>query len=207
METQKVMLDDLFAAADFAKAADKIAGDFRQKFGFPPIHQLGLAVPDVEKAAEVLERRGIGPFFIASGSPILWRERGSDGAFKGKLGIAYHGGLELELLEPGEGSDFYRRGLDADGRVVVQHLGFMVNDVDAWAKKLINAGYPVYVRGKLRSFPMSADFAYMDTEPGAGIVLELITWRLFGIRMNMPPAIFHGIGRLEKFIGVRSIPL
>lgn len=207
MDTSKVMLDDLFAAADFAGAANGIAGDFRKKFRLPPIHQLGLAVPDVEKAAAVLENRGIGPFFIATGSPILWRERDSDRGFKGKLGIAYHGGIELELLEPGEGSDFYRRSLDKEGRVVVQHLGFMVDDVDMWAKKLVDAGCPVYVRGKLRSFPMSADFAYMDTEREAGIVLELITWRLFGIRMNMPPAIFHGIGRIEKFIGIRSLPL
>ena len=207
MDTSKVMLDDLFAAADFAGAANGIAGDFRRKYGLPPIHQLGLVVPDVEKAAAVLENRGIGPFFIATGSPILWRERDSDRGFKGKLGIAYHRGIELELLEPGEGSNFYRRSLDAEGRVVVQHLGFMVDDVDMWAKKLVDAGCLVYVRGKLRSFPMSADFAYMDTERETGIVLELITWRLFGIRMNMPPAIFHGIGRIEKFIGIRSLPL
>jgi hypothetical protein len=207
MDTSKVMLDDLFAAADFAGAANGIAGDFRRKVGLPPIHQLGLVVPDVEKAAAVLENRGIGPFFIASGSPTLWRERDSERGFKGKLGIAYRGGIELELIEPGEGSDFYRRSLDAEGRVVVQHLGFMVDDVDAWAEKFINAGCPVYVRGKLRSFPMSSDFAYMDTEREAGIVLELITWRLFGIRMNMPPAIFHGIGRIEKLIGIRSLPL
>lgn len=134
LDASKVMLDDLFAEARFADAANGIAGDFRRRFGLPLVHQLGLAVPDVEKAAEVLEKRGIGPFFIASGSPVRWRERGSEGAFKGKMGIAYHGGIEPELLEPGEGSDFYRRSFDAEGRAVVQHLGFMVDDVDQWVK-------------------------------------------------------------------------
>ena len=84
-----VSLDDLFKADDFIVAVDDLASDFRKEHGLPEIHQLGIVVPDVEMAAVKLEEKGIGPFFIASGSPVLWKERGEDGNFQGKLGIAY----------------------------------------------------------------------------------------------------------------------
>ena len=202
-----VYLNDLFKADNFRDAVSGIAGGLRDKHGLPKIHQLGLVVTNVEAAAEELEKKGIGPFFIASGSPILWRERERETTFSGKLGIAYHQGLELELLEPGDGSDFYRRRLDPDGKIVIHHLGFLVPNVDEWANKLATAGYPVWVRGKLKSGPMTTDFAYMDTVNDAELVIEFICWRLMGIRFSTPPSIFHAIGRIEKWTGKRSISL
>lgn len=202
-----VSLDDLFKADDFIVAVDDLASDFRKEHGLPEIHQLGIVVPDVEMAAVKLEEKGIGPFFIASGSPVLWKERGEDGNFQGKLGIAYRHNFELELLEPGKGSDFYRQCLDSKGNMVVHHLGFMVKDVDKWAEKLSSSGYPVWIRGKLKSGPSTADFAYMDTVNDAGLVIEFICWKLMGVRFNTPPSIFHAIGRIEKWTGKRSITL
>ena len=202
-----VYLNDLFKADNFRDAVSGIAGGFRDKHGLPKIHQIGLVVTDVEAAAEELEKNGIGPFFIASGRPIFWREREREATFSGKLGIAYHQGLELELLEPGDGSDFYRHCLDPDGKIVIHHLGLLVSDVDEWAGRLASSGYPIWVRGKLKSGPMTTDFAYMDTVNDAGLVIEFICWRLMGIRFNTPPSIFHAIGRIEKWTGKRSISL
>jgi hypothetical protein len=84
-----IYLDDLLKADDFNLAASSIAKDFRDKYGFPNIHQLGIVVPDVEAAAAELEEKGIGPFFIASSGLKLWRERGQPKSFHGKVGIAY----------------------------------------------------------------------------------------------------------------------
>jgi hypothetical protein len=201
------LLSDLLASGDFRTAVDRLAREFRERHGLPSIHQLGIVVPEVESAAGELEARGIGPFFIAAGSPALWRERGEDRTYSGKLGIAYHQGLELELLEPGEGSDFYRRKLDPEGRAVVQHLGLSVDDVDEWASRLEGEGYPVWVRGKLKTGPLRTDFAYMDTEAAAGLVIEFICWRLFGRRFSPPGSVFHAIGRLEKLLGKRCLAL
>jgi len=202
-----VALDDLFKAADFRDAVEGLASDFRAYHKLPEIHQLGIVVSDVEMAAVQLEEKGIGPFFIASGNPVLWKERGEDGNFEGKLGFAYHQGFELELLEPGKGSEFYRQFLDPEGAMVVHHLGFMVPDVDTWAEDLSSSGYPVWIRGKLKSGPSTADFAYMDTVSDAGLVIEFICWKLMGVRFNTPPSIFHAIGRIEKWTGKRSISL
>ena len=93
-------LDDLMASGDLPGQVNNLASDLRTRYDFPPVHQLGLIVPDVEKAAGELEAQGIGPFFIGGGAPVLWRERGQDLKFKGKIGIAYHRGLEMELIEP-----------------------------------------------------------------------------------------------------------
>jgi hypothetical protein len=85
-----IYLDDLLKADDFAAAVSDIAKDFREKNNFPEINQLGIVVPDVETAAAELEKKGIGPFFIASDDLKLWRERGESKKFRGKMGVAYH---------------------------------------------------------------------------------------------------------------------
>lgn len=193
-----VLLGDLLNAEDFGKAMDGLAREFRDKHRLPEIHQLGLIAQDVEHAARGLEDQGVDPFFIADGSAASWRERGQERSFRGKMGLAYYQGFEFELLEPGEGSDFYRQSLDPEGGIVVQHLGFLVQDVDEWADQLTAAGSPVWIRGKLKMGPMGADFAYVDTVEEAGIVIEFISWRTFG-RISQPLAgLFRLLGRLEK---------
>ncbi len=112
-------LDDLLQADDFTQAVNGLAAAFREKHNFPKIHQLGLVVPDVEKAAEKLESIGFGPFFIASESPVFWREKGEERDISGKLALASHEDFELELLEPTTGSDFYRQSLDPDENSII----------------------------------------------------------------------------------------
>ena len=200
-----VLLGDLLNAADFSKAVDGLAREFRDKRKLPAIHQLGLMVLDVEDAARDLEAKGIGPFFIANGSPVFWRERGQVRSIRGKMGLAHHRGFELELLEPTEGSGFYRQSLDPAGGIVVQHLGLLTQDVDEWADQLATAGSPIWIRGKLKIGPATADFAYMDTVKEAGLIIEFISWRIFGRTFTPPAVLYHVAGRLEKWWGKRSI--
>ena len=202
-----ILLSELLSAPDFKTAVDDLARGFREEHELPPAHQLGLAVPDVETAAAELEARGIGPFFIASGAPALWRERGQERSFQGKLGMAYYQGLELELLEPGSGSDFYRECLDPQGRIIVQHLGFLVDNVDQWSLRLVTAGIPVWVRGRIKSGPLTTEFAYMDTMEKTGLVIEFISWKFLGLRFSPPALIYRALGRFEKLIGKRSLSL
>ena len=198
------LLLELMANADFSEAVADLAREFRERHDLPAVHQLGLVAPDVEAAAAELEQRGIGPFFIAAGRPVLWRERGEDKTFQGKLGFAYHQGFELELLEPGQGSDFYRQSLDPQGRILIQHLGFLCPDVDAAAGRL---GSPVWVRGRIKTGPMLTDFAYLDTGAEAGLVIEFISWRFLGLALAPPRGLIRALGRLEKWSGKRCLNL
>lgn len=200
-----VYFDDLLKDENIHDTVSGIARDFRKKFNFPEVRQLGVIVADVEKAAAQLEEKGIGPFFIASDTLKFWDERGEKRTFSGKLGMAIYKGYEIELLEPGVGSTFYKTCVDEKGRMVVQHLGFLVNDVDAYRSRLEKAGCQTWVRGQIKSFPIVTDFAYMDSVQQAGIILEFIDMRFLGIRITPPGVIYHSLGRLEKLTGIRCL--
>lgn len=202
-----VFLEDLLSAEDFGAAVDGLAREFRSKHELPAIHQLGLVVSDVEEAARTLQDRGIGPFLIGSGSPVLWRERGEERNVRGRIGLAYHQGVELELLEPADGSDFYRRSLDPEGRIVVQHLGFVVRDVDEWADRLNAAGTPTRIRGTIKVGPSRTEFAYMDTLNETGFVIEFISWRMFGWGSKPPAGVVKVLAQLQRWSGKRSVPV
>lgn len=198
-----MFLEELFSSPDFGAAVGNLARPFRERWGLPEIHQLGLVVSDVENAADALIKRNIGPFFIALGAPRLWRERGQERRVRGKMALARYRGVELELLEPLEGSDFYTGSVDPEGRPALHHIGFFVGDVDAWADRLAQAGYSVYVRGRLGLGPLHADFAYMDTACDAGVIVEFICWRIFGVRFVPPGPVLKVIGGLERRLGFR----
>jgi len=200
-----IYFEDLLKAQDFRLAVEGLAADFRQAHGLPKIHQLGLLVENVETAAKELETRGIGPFFIAAGSPVFWMERGDKKAIQGKLGLAYYQGIELELLEPLEGSEFYTRSLDPAGRIVVQQLGFLADDVETWADKLTMAGISLWLLGRLKVGPAKYDFAYMKPLEDSGLIMEFITWRLMGRPIGPPKRLLKTLGKLQKLTGKRTI--
>ncbi len=200
-----MFLEDLLQTPDFHAAMGDLARPFRERWALPEVDQLGLVVRDVEEAAGILEERGIGPFFIAAGTPLLWRERGQERRVRGKMALTRYQGIELELLEPLDGSDFYTPSVHPEGRIVLHHLGFRVKDVDAWADRLAQAGYPIWVRGRLGLGPIRTDFAYMDTGEEAGIIVEFIRWRIAGIRFTPPGGVLKAVGWLEKRSGNRCI--
>lgn len=198
-----MFLEEFLRSPDFGAAVGNLARPFRERWGLPEVHQLGLVVPDVENAADGLTKRNIGPFFIALGAPRLWRERGQEQRVKGKMALARYRSVELELLEPLDGSDFYTGSVDPKGRPVLHHIGFFVEDVDGWADRLARAGYPVWVRGRLGLGPLRTDFAYMDTVGDAGVIVEFIRWRIFGVRFVPPGPVLRAIGGLERRLRFR----
>lgn len=202
-----ILFDELLQSNNFKGAVEEIGRDFRNRFAMPSVHQLGLVVPDVEESAAELEKEGLGPFFIAKGSVDVWQERGDNRAFSGKMGLAYYQGYEIELLEPGKGSDFYAQCVDAGGRPVLQHLGFLVNDVDIWSSVVSQAGCPVYVKGDMGAWPVRTRFAYMDTIEDCGMIMEFICWSLLGIVFRPPSLVYSGLARLGKRMGIRSFSM
>ena len=200
------IFDQQWQSADFYAQTQALTADFQQAFKLPPVHQLGIVVADVEQAATRLEQAGLGPFFVAAGAPRLWREAGVTRPMSGKLGMAYKDHIEIELLEPGLHTDFYRRSLDPSGRAVIQHLGYRVAQVDDAAQRLVAAGFPLMVRGCLRSLGMQCHFAYLDTRAACGFVTEFIDFRLMGLRV--PPAwVYQAMARLQQGLGRRAFQM
>jgi hypothetical protein len=85
-----MLLEDLLNARDFAMAANHLASAFRAEHELPSLGQLGLVVKNVEETAVRLESQGIGTFLILDGPAKLWRERGQEHAYRGKMGLTYN---------------------------------------------------------------------------------------------------------------------
>ncbi|MBN1496228.1 MAG: VOC family protein [Spirochaetes bacterium] len=197
---------DMMSGSGFNARIQEVAAEFRNRAGIPlRVYQAGVLVPDVVKAAIDLESQGFGPFMISSASLPRWTERGAERHFKGTMGLAYHDGIEIELLEPGTGSDFYRQCVDPQGRPVLHHIGFLTRSVDTWADTVSALGCPAWVRGRIGVGPLSIDFAYMDTVREAGTILEFIGYRFAGIPVNPIPGLVRGVGMIQKRIGKRRI--
>ncbi|SHJ57503.1 Glyoxalase/Bleomycin resistance protein/Dioxygenase superfamily protein [Desulfatibacillum alkenivorans DSM 16219] len=199
-----VYLDDLLVHDDFAKAVQSLGRPFLQEAGLGPVDQLGVVTADAEAASRRLEQKGLQAFFIAGGPVQMWTENGKDRDFRGRIGISSYQGAELELLEPGEGSNFYRQALDPLGRMTVHHLGFMVPDVDAASEKLTEAGCPLWVRGRIASKPVRVEFAYMDAKEQCGFVIEFITVSIFGKQIRAPHGLYNLLAGMQKKMGKRS---
>lgn len=118
--TTVIYLEDVLAEKSFAEATNKLSERIRVAHEFPALYQVGAVVPDVESAAKSLEQRGIGPFFIMAGPAARWREKGEHRACTLKLGLAFHQAIQLELLEPVQGSEIHKDSLDAGGKPVVR---------------------------------------------------------------------------------------
>ncbi|MEO9334717.1 VOC family protein [Pseudomonas guguanensis] len=190
----------------FGARVQEIGATFGREFALPPVHQLGIMVADVQEAAAELERQGMAPFFIARGAPRRWQEDGAQRAMEGALAITYREGVEVELLEPGRGSNWYRESLAAGGPYSIQHLGYLVEDVDAMTLCLQAAGFPLRIRGCLAAPGLHCEFAYVDTREAHGLISEFIDLRVLGLRL--PPAwVYRPLARLQRLLGVRCFDL
>jgi hypothetical protein len=193
-------IETLLDAPDFASAVEQLAHAFRRRHRLPPVYQLGLVAPSVESATQQLENWGIGPFVSGTGAPDHWEERGELLQIKGKMALAYHAGLEIEVLEPTDGTAFYTSDPDGPSGILVHHLGVAVTDVDVWASRLEAAGLAIWVRGRLKLGPLNVEFAYMDTVAEAGTIIEFIAWRIRGRAITPAPGTITDIRRLERWL-------
>ncbi len=198
-------LEDLISQPNFNQALLSIAPEFAERFELPEIHQLGLAVTDVEAAALELENRGIPTFFIASGSPASWIERGESRSYLGKMGVSHYKGVELELLEPGQGSRVFLDSLDPIGRIVVHHLAFRVVDLQPWVEKFEAAGFSIWIQGTNRIGPARSQFIYMDTQDALDVVIEFFSRSCWGLNWWPLSRLYRIIARLQKWTGKRSL--
>ena len=133
------------------------------KFQAKEVAQVSWAVKDIDAVVEAWERLyGIGPW--------IFRENGGVDAkgrpWKIRMGFAYIGPLQIELVQCTEGRIFQSRFLDTWGEGV-HHIGFYVDDVDAEAKNLVEQGCRLFIQDP-------GNFAYLDAGGAGGAIFELM---------------------------------
>ena len=198
-------IDELLMSKRVPAQDQLLPAEFRSKFKLGDVHQLGLAVPSVLEHAHRLESVGVGPFFVAEDDLNFWIERGEKKFFHGKMGIATLGGYELELLEGGKGSTFYSDKFRDDGKIALQHVGFLDHGLEGRVKEMNDAGIETAVRGQIKLWPLTIDFAYMDAVRESGLIVEFLDYRLLGRPTRPAAALMAGAAKLMRMVGMKQI--
>ena len=144
----------------------------REKSPFSELHHVTIAVNDIERAVKFYESIGIGPFksFFTLREFVKLNVPDESAFFKSKVRQAKIGAVSLQLVEPPvEGKTIYREFLDQMGEGV-QHLGFLVDDIDKAETELKGLGLRVTESARRAD---GSGFTYFDTEAIGGVTLEI----------------------------------
>ena len=140
---------------------------------FARVVQIGVIVKDLEAATTFYEALGLGPFKTGPGAaPIVEREVYGKAApdVKNRIATARLGEVELELVQPVSGASLQREFLERHGEGV-NHLGFVVENLEGEVSKLVAKGFRIVFRGKVLG---GGAFVYVDTDRVGGVIFELM---------------------------------
>lgn len=153
-----------------------MGGTHKDGSPFSAVCQIGMIVRNMDVAVKYFQTLGIGPFESSQDpAPIVDRiVRGRPAPdVKNRISTAQMGAVELELVQPVSGASVQREFLETHGEGI-NHLGFLVNDLEAETAKLFERGFRVLSSGRTTS---GDAFAYFDTDKVGGIVFELMQRR------------------------------
>lgn len=137
----------------------------------------GVAVADVDKAAEYYESLGIasvGPevlFDSGALADVKAYGKSPEGAIKARIRTAEIGPVTYDFIQPLEGDCIFKEFLDRRGEGIID-IGFTVDNLEAETAKLVEKGVEVSLSGRPET---GGAFAYFDTrEDGGDIMIRLV---------------------------------
>ncbi|HYB20263.1 MAG TPA: VOC family protein [Thermodesulfobacteriota bacterium] len=134
-------------------------------------HHLGVIVRDLDKAIKYFQSLGIGPFVSNSSEVVTDRKvYGKPANIKLRGAGALLGPIKFEVIQPLEGNSVQKEFLDSKGEGI-NHIGFIVDDLEEEVKKLEERGFRAISTGKI---PPNGGFAYMGTNEIGGVLIELV---------------------------------
>jgi len=137
--------------------------------------QNAWVVDDLEAAcAAWVQQLGVGPFFItdyAPGAFVSITYRGAPSELAMRIGIAQAGPLQIELIQPITEQSAYRMSVPAGSGQGFHHIGIWTENFDQDLSNFNDQGYETITSGRTRS----TEFAYVDTRPLLGCMLEIVT--------------------------------
>ena len=163
-----------------------ISDDVGEQLNLPQLGQMGYVVSDVNEAvAFCRDAFGIRPWLLTDYRPDPCYERGKRIHPVLRIGLAFAGPVQIELIQVMEGETYHLDHI-REAREGPHHLGYMVGDLERRLDACNQLGIGVIQRGTIRESGFKVDYAYLDTVKKAGMVLELIQWRLgpIGIPVN-----------------------
>lgn len=138
------------------------------------IFQNAWVVDDIEAACmRWVNEMGIGPFFLSDYQPgtfdsVTYRGQAADLSMK--VALAQAGPVQIELIEPHTEQCAYRDSVKP-GQMGFHHMCVWTHDFEADRQYMEDLGYATANAGKIGP----VDFAYFDTRPLMGCMLEVVS--------------------------------
>jgi methylmalonyl-CoA/ethylmalonyl-CoA epimerase len=149
-----------------------VASNATRKSTFMHLVHIGVVVRDMNKTIERLTALGIGPFkprILPPDAREKYRGKPFIPSQRVAIQITQIGNLELELIQPISGESPHQEFLAQKGEGV-QHLGFMVDNLEEDVKHLTAEGSRVILTSQFKG---GGGVAYLDLD-AAGLVVELV---------------------------------
>lgn len=144
----------------------------------PKLGQIGYVVKDVDKTVSYYrDTFGIRPWMLLDERPQPCIEKGKEIHPLLRIALAYMGPVQVELIQVVEGESVHLNHPE-ESLWRIHHLGFMVQDINKRLDACRKLGIDVLQRGTIKDIGFSVDYAYLDTVQQAGVVMELIQWRV-----------------------------
>ncbi len=141
------------------------------------IAQIAFVVEDLDKAVVNYHKLfGIGPWhFYTYQKPMVPRmtRNGKPTDYAMRVALSYFGTMRIELIEQVKGDTVYKDFIRDHG-YGIQHLGVLVEDMEAAIAQAENAGIPMVMDGAGFGPDDDGHYAYLDTEKYIGTTIELI---------------------------------
>jgi len=141
------------------------------------VAQIAIVVKDIDKTVALYEKVfGIGPWhFYTYEKPLVkaMSYKGKPATHSNRLALSYFGNSRIELIEVREGDSVYKDFIDEHG-YGVQHLGFLVEDMQKALSLAEEAGFSMIQDGSGFGPDGDGHYAYLDSEEDFGITIELI---------------------------------
>jgi len=163
----------------------------KKQLRLPKLGQIGYVVTDIDKTmAYYKDTLGISPWIVLDERPDPCIEKGEEVHPLLRIALAYMGPVQMELIQVVEGESLHLNHV-RESKGGVHHLGFMVQDLDKRLDACHKMGIGILQRGTIKDIGFTIDYAYLDTVDQAGIILELIQWRLGSIPLPINRLVYN----------------
>ncbi len=166
---------------------DGLTHDIESLAALSGIAQLGVVIRDMDRAMRVYSRLlGVRGWFRTRMLDYEVIYRGQPADVEWDIVLGYSRGLQIELIRILSGEQNLYHELLGDGEGF-HHVATAVSDLAPHLTQMRQAGIDVLQQGTIHfEGGAVAQFAYLDTLPLCGFIVELVETRLFGVSLGMP---------------------
>ena len=141
------------------------------------VSQVALVVKDLDKTVEMYWKVfGIGPWhFYTYGQPLVQKAsyHGKPVVHHFRIALTYFGPTRVELIEHKDGDSVYADFIKDHG-YGIQHLGFVVDNIEECIAQAEAAGFKIIMDGSGFGPDGDGHYAYLDSEEEFGFTIEFI---------------------------------